>query len=205
MKKGLRILTLSMCLFGWHSASNAGIPVIDATNLTQSILQVTHALTQIKELQSQLTQAKKQLDSMSGSRGLGSAINSSYDPNVAVVVSGVLTANGLNSGSINGLIGATSALYDEANNNSALFQGQTKLTRQQAQTRFTELTGLIAKVDSSPDQKDVLDLQARVGAESVMLQNELVKLHAMNYEAQANKELLAQKKTQAMLEDLGTW
>ncbi|WP_338155844.1 type IV secretion system protein [Vibrio alginolyticus] len=32
---------------------------------------------------------------------------------------------------------------------------------------------MVAKVNAAPDQKDILDLQARIGAEEVMLQNEI--------------------------------
>ena len=183
----------------------AAVVVIDPAAIAQQITQITHALQQIRELQYQLETANKQLDRMSGSRGLGDLVDTLYDPDVVVVIDDVLAANGLNSGDINGLVGATKDLYNEANNDSALFKGQSRATKEQAQERFDELLGLIAKVDNSPDQKDVLDLQARVGAESVMLQNELVKLQAIRAEADANKEINKQKKIQALISDVGVW
>ena len=45
--------------------------------------------------------------------------------------------------------------------------------------RFASLQQLINAIGSAPDQKSVLDLQARIGAEGVMLQNEQAKLQVL--------------------------
>jgi len=194
------------------SAFSVGIPVVDVTSIAQQIIQVSHLFSQIKELKNQLETAKNQLnianlqlDNISGSRGLGSLIDTSYDDVVDVILTDVLATAGLNDADANGLLGVAKDLYNASNNDAALFKGQSQLTRQQAQARFEELLRLVAKVDDTPDQKDVLDLQARAAAESALLQNEQLKLQTMDAEARADEKILQQQKIQALVTDIGVW
>jgi len=46
----------------------------------------------------------------------------------------------------------------------------------QASQRFSSIQVLLDKVNAAPDQKDIADLQARIQAEQVMMQNESTKL-----------------------------
>ena len=202
MNKSIQAFTLM--LFS-SSAFSTGIPVVDVTSIAQQIIQVSHLVSQITELKNQLEVANQQLDNISGSRGLGSLIDTSYDDVVDVALADVLATAGISDADAHGLIGAAKDLYNASNNDAALFKGQSQLTRQQAQARFEELLGLVTKVDNTPDQKDVLDLQARAAAESALLQNEQLKLDAMAAEALANEKILQQQKTQALVTDIGTW
>lgn len=184
-------------------ATAGGIPVIDASSLTQQILQVEHMLSQIEKLQSQLETAEDQLDSMSGSRGLGNVIDSAYDPAVDVDPNEALSSAGIKSSSEHGLSGDVADLYDSGNENTATWLGQSEKSLQQAQERFSELTGLVAKVNNSPDQKDILDLQARIGAEEVMLENEMAKLTMLRSQAEAKQALHQQRIQQMVIESSG--
>ncbi|MFD2190786.1 type IV secretion system protein [Pistricoccus aurantiacus] len=180
-----------------------GIPVIDTSSLAQQILQVEHMLSQLERLQDQLETANKQLDSMSGSRGLAGVIDSAYDTAVNVDPNKVLSSAGIRSASEHSLSGDVASLYDSGNQNTATWLGQSQKSLVQAQERFSELSGLVAEVNSSPDQKDVLDLQARIGAEEVMLQNEMAKLTMLRSQAEANKSLHAQRVQQMRVESSG--
>ncbi|MDT0502340.1 MULTISPECIES: type IV secretion system protein [unclassified Halomonas] len=174
-------------------AMAGGIPVIDVSSLTQQILQAQHMLNQIEQLKSQLETANKELDSMSGVRGLGNAIDSAYDTAVNVDPNQVLSDAGIRGANEHGLSGDVAELYDSGNQNTATWLGQSQKSLEQAQERFNELTGLVAEVNNSPDQKDVLDLQARIGAEEVMLQNEMAKLTMLRSQAEANRAMHNQR------------
>ncbi|WP_219861536.1 type IV secretion system protein [Vreelandella piezotolerans] len=184
-------------------AMAGGIPVIDVSSLTQQILQVQHMLNQIEQLKSQLETANKELDSMSGVRGLGNVIDSAYDTAVNVDPNQVLSDAGIRGASEHGLSGDVADLYDSGNQNMAIWLGQSQKSLEQAQERFSELTGLVAEVNNSPDQKDILDLQARIGAEQVMLQNEMAKLSMLRSQAEANQAMQNQRVQQMRVASSG--
>ncbi|WP_348814685.1 type IV secretion protein [Halomonas sp. H10-59] len=184
-------------------AMAGGIPVIDVSSLTQQILQVQHMLNQIEQLKSQLETANKELDSMSGVRGLGNVIDSAYDTAVNVDPNQVLSDAGIRGASEHGLFGDVADLYDSGNQNTATWLGQSQKSLEQAQERFSELTGLVAEVNNSPDQKDILDLQARIGAEQVMLQNEMAKLSMLRSQAEANQAMHNQRVQQMRVASSG--
>ncbi|MCE8050088.1 type IV secretion protein [Halomonas daqingensis] len=184
-------------------AMAGGIPVIDTSNLAQQILQVEHMLSQLEQLQDQLETANRQLDSMSGSRGLAGVIDSAYDTAVNVDPNQVLSNAGIRGANEHGLSGDVADLYDSGNQNTATWLGQSQKSLEQAQERFSELTGLVAEVNNSPDQKDVLDLQARIGAEEVLLQNEMAKLTMLRSQAEANRAMHNQRVQQMAIESSG--
>lgn len=184
-------------------AMAGGIPVIDVSNLAQQLLQVQHMLSQIQELQAQLETANKTLDSMSGSRGLASVVNTAYDVAVNVDPDSVLANAGIKSAADHGLSGDVADLYDSSNRDAALWLGQSQKSLEQSQERFADLTGLVAKVNASPDQKDILDLQARISAEAVFLQNEQAKLAMLRSQAEANQAMQKQRTQQMVIESFG--
>lgn len=184
-------------------AMAGGIPVIDVSNLTQQLLQVQHMLSQIQELQAQLETANKTLDGMSGSRGLASVVDTAYDVAVNVDPDSVLANAGIKSSADHGLSGNVADLYDSSNRDAALWLGQSQKSLEQSQERFADLTGLVAKVNASPDQKDILDLQARISAEAVFLQNEQAKLAMLRSQAEANQAIQKQRIQQMAIESFG--
>ncbi|MFC3284775.1 type IV secretion system protein [Litchfieldella rifensis] len=195
--------TLAATISLSQPAMAGGIPVIDTSNLAQQILQVEHMLSQLEQLQDQLETANRQLDSMSGVRGLANVIDLAYDTAVNVDPNQVLNSAGIRSASEHGLSGGVADLYDSGNENTATWLGQSEKSLEQAQERFSELAGLVAEVNNSPDQKDVLDLQARIGAEEVLLQNEMAKLTMLRSQAEANQALHAQRVQQMRIASSG--
>ena len=75
MKKLLRILALVTGLFSGGQAF-AGIPVIDGANLAQAIQQVMAWAQQYQQMTQQIQQLQQQIESVTGSRGFSSALNS---------------------------------------------------------------------------------------------------------------------------------
>lgn len=205
MKKTTFSAMLVTCLgfFTQQPVLANGIPVIDTSNLTQQLLQVEHLVAQIQQLEYQLETAQQALANISGSRGLATIIDSVYDPFVDVDIEEVLNGVGLKSADEHGLSGELAAFYDETNQAIGQWLGQSQKSLQQTQARFDELTTLIGKVNDSPDQKDILDLQARIGAEEVLLQNELIKLTLLQSQAQANQVIREQQIRQRMMESSG--
>lgn len=199
-------------LFSFNApTSSAGIPVIDGAVLTQQITQVMNMVRQLQQLQAQLetagnqlARAEEQVRSANGIRGLGSLINTAYDSSVSISQSGILTAAGLKSSSdLNIALGRASEIFDGFNEISAIGLGQSKKTLEQSISRFNDLLPLIQKVNNSPDEKDILDLQARISGEAVFLQNEQIKLAAMKAESEAQERMQKQKIRQALIESSG--
>lgn len=174
----------------------AGIPVFDVSAVTQQLLQVEHMITQINHLQSQI-------DQMRDVRGLANVIDSAYDLAVEVDPNAVLDTAGIRGSSDHGLSGNDAEVYDRANEDAAVWLGQSQRSLEQAKDRFHELTRLVAEVNNSPDPKDIMDLQARIGAEQVLLQNEMIKLSMLQSEAEANRAVHNQRIQQMSLESSG--
>lgn len=204
MKKTAIAAILATAIGASQSAMAGGIPVIDVSTLAQNILQVQHMLSQLEELKAQLETANKTLESMSGSRGLASVVDTAYDVAVNVDPDSVLANAGIKSAADHGLSGDVAVLYDSGNQNSATWLAQSQKSLEQAQERFADLTGLVAKVNASPDQKDILDLQARISAEEVFLQNEQAKLAMLRSQAEANEAIQNQRIQQMAIESVGS-
>jgi type IV secretion system protein VirB5 len=196
---------LTVASFFPRKAVAGGIPVIDASNLAQSIQQVMHMVEQIEQLKNQLEVAETQLDRISGSRGMGGIISSQYDVAMDLNQAEILEDLGLKSAEENGLTGKEASLYDEANENVSSWLGQSEKSLEQARDRFSELSKLVAKVNNCPDQKDILDLQARIQAEQVLLQNEMVKLAMLQARAEAREAAHKQKIRQMTVETTGEY
>ena len=85
MKK-IKALVAALALAAATGTANAGIPVIDAANLANSIQQViawgqqyTQMVDSINQLRAQYTQLQTTYNSMTGDRGLGTLLNAPTD------------------------------------------------------------------------------------------------------------------------------
>ena len=201
-----KILLKTLILYGlWQSAVLAGgIPVIDVSSLTQQILQVQHMVQQIEQLQQHIQISQKEFENMSGVRHMGGVINSAYDKNIAVQPQTILQQQGLKNAQQLGLKGTVANLHNQQNQHRATWLAQSQKSLQQSQERFDALSGLLTKINQSPDQKDVLDLQARIQTEQAFLQNETIKLNMLQSQLQAEQALQQQKIQQMRLESTGS-
>lgn len=209
MKSMKKLLTTFAAIVGLSmgNAAHAGIPVIDASNLAQQIQQVASWVKQYKQMTEQFTQLKKQYDSLNGARGMASLVNNpalrKYLPDD---YSTILSSGYGNSASIRAsakvlgvdetYIGAatdTAKAFDSNAIQGALNRATAEEGYKQASKRFDTIQVLLDKVNAAPDAKDIADLQARIQAEQVMMQNESVKLNMMAQLAQAQRDLAAQR------------
>lgn len=215
--KSARQGILLLVIVGVQAVSRAcfaqGIPVIDAASLTQQVQQVVAWAKQLQQMEQQVSQMKQQYDSLNGIRGMASLVNNpalrNYLPSEYQTV---LNGSGLSPG-ISGSIGAirdaaklldvgatglsstsdTGRAFMNAQNQNALNRAIGEEGYRKASQRFGAIQQLLDKVNAAPDQKDILDLQARIQAEQVMIQNEQVKLHTMTYLAQAQRDIQQQQ------------
>ena len=222
MLKPLRVLLASLALVSVGKA-NAGIPVIDVANLVNSLQQVIawgeqygQMAEQIASLQQQYQQAVQQYQSLNGIRGMGSLVNNpalrKYLPDDWQSTMNLLSEPG-QYGGLSGSISqirqasqiaslADSGLSSGSRVGQAFVGAQTQAAMNRglgeagfaaASDRIAAIQTLLDQVNGAPDQKDILDLQARIQAEQAMVQNETVKLALMTQLQQAQRDIQAQQ------------
>jgi type IV secretion system protein VirB5 len=181
--------------------------VIDVHAIGQLVQQVQTMQQQLQTARSQLQQAQDALQSMSGGRGmeklLGGTVRN-YLPTDWAGLTGTLQSAGAAYASLAAnlqtIVGANAVLSPTAMAslspaerqqitaarqrlalNQALFRDALAATS----NRFTAIQTLIDAIGTAGDQKAILDLHARIGAEQGMLQNEQTKLQVLYQSAQA--------------------
>lgn len=189
-------------------ASAQGIPVIDAANLVQTVQQVIHDITQIDNQIRQITQLQDQLDSIRGMRHLGRVFDNpllrNYVPPEAHAV-----LNAVDRVGYGGLTGTAKALRDAAMvyncadrpEGAARRQCQAALAQpyqhkgllqdamDAAAGRLAQIDALMAQVDATTDQKAVLEIQARIGAEGALLAHEATQLQLLQAMADSEERI----------------
>ncbi len=178
------------------AALSTGIPVFDGANVAQSIQQIMHMVEQIKHVKNQLEVAESMRQKMSAVRDMAGIIDSVYDNDMDVDFADILEESGIKSAADLGLTGDVADIYNEKTRNTAERKGRSDKYMKQTIDRFQELKKLVEKVNAAPDPKDIMDLQARIQGEEVLLQNELLKLEMMQSQAKAEQEVNDQKALQ---------
>ena len=87
----------------------------------------------------------------------------------------------------------------------ALLQAETHVALSTTSARFASLQQLIAAIPRAQTQKAVLDLQARIGAEETMLENDQTKLGVLYELARANQEAQQERVREQAIADIGAW
>jgi len=93
---------------------------------------------------------------------------------------------------------------ESARRSAALLQSTTQQALAMTSGRFGSLQQLIAAIGRAQDQKAALDLQARIGAEETMLQNEQTKLQVLFQNAQAQEWARHQRTREQAIADVGS-
>ncbi len=195
---------LALCI-AWASlgASPAAaiIPVTDAAALVQLLSQLQTMGEELQTARDQLTQAQSALQSMSGPRGMENLLsntNRNYLPSDWTQLAAALNHSGSAYGAlareVQGLIRQNSVLTDAelsslppalrelvnaGRQNAAALQALSRQALANTSQQFAGLEQLIGAIGTATDQKAILDLQARIGAESAMLENEASKLQTL--------------------------
>lgn len=211
---------------GALSPARATLPVIDVATIAQLVEQMQVLQQQLATLNGQLTQAQAQYAAVTGSRGMeqllaGTARN--YLPadwaqlqsalqqsagqyrSLSNTVQAVIRSHIGLSGELEAQLGpmARARLLEERRQVAtapAIAESALTVTSE----RFRALGELIAAIPRATDEKAVLDLQARIGSEQAMLQNEQTKLTLMLTAAQAEGESHRWQNEERALEDYGS-
>jgi type IV secretion system protein VirB5 len=206
-------------VLGMAGPVQAGIPVLDAGNLVQSILQVINDIEQISnqvtsltnEVQ-QITQLGQQLQSMTGARNLGEILNNpalqNYIPtntiqNYNALVGGYSQLSGLarQMRDQNMIYNCLDRPAAEIASCQAQFAKpyQEKATMQTAlessTQRLQQIQQLMQRINTTTDPKAIGELQARIQAENAMLLHEMSRAQlAMGlYEAEQHAAEMREK------------
>lgn len=196
-------------------AAAQGIPVFDSSTYLQTLSQVTNTLKIIEQGKEQITTAANQLQSLQKLTDVNTVASNLFDsamrnilPNTTIDASTLLGGDLTKIGSLGTLAASIQARYSVAPSSSpssdeAYNQALRDATGSAAataafgenilsltQTRMQGLDQLRAKLDSATDPKDVMDLQARIGVEQAQLQNDMLKMQAIQM-AQAGQTQLA--------------
>ena len=88
---------------------------------------------------------------------------------------------------------STGQAYQNSQNQAATNLALASASFQQSSARIAGLQQMLDTVNQAPDEKDILDLQGRIQAEQVMLQNESIRLASLAQLQQAQKDIAQQQ------------
>ncbi len=187
-------------------AAHAQFAVIDVASLSQLVSEVQVLEQQLATARSELTQAQTEYQSISGRRGmerlLGGTVRNYLPPDWATLQAALqgsaryaqLTADlrhalqsvaVLPAAQLAALSPAASAQLQAGRQTVALLQGLSHESLANSSARFAAVQQLIDAIARAPDQKAILELQARIAGEQGMLQNEHTKLQVLYQGVQA--------------------
>lgn len=195
--------------FGAGQSVAGGIPVIDVASITQQITQVQHMVNQLRQLENQVRTAGQQLENARGVRGMAGILDTAYNTVLEIDNAAqrqILEDAGLKDAqTIKIEDEAFQNIYNQRNQEAAQALGRSQNTVLESQRRTEQLKQLINRINQAPEQKDIMDLTARINAESVMLQNEVLQLQAMQAEAEAQDRIYTQKIRQMAIKSAGEY
>jgi type IV secretion system protein VirB5 len=204
------ILSMGMLLIATMApVAHGQWAVIDVGAIAQLIQQVQTMREQLATAQNHFQQAQAEFQSMTGERGmerlLGNTVRN-YLPADWTQLSGTLqnasSAYAALASSLHGAVDANAVLSAEQlsllpeperqqlqseRRSTALLQVMARDALATTSARFASIQLLIDAIPSAVDQKGILDLQARIGAEEGMLQNEQTKLQVLYEVAQGER------------------
>jgi type IV secretion system protein VirB5 len=212
MKPRFRLAALSIAAFvplaSFSPATHAqGIPVIDIANLIQSITQVLNDVTKIANQVEQIEALQSQLASINGMRNLGNVYDSAALKNY-VPADAYNLVNAVDSTGYAGLTTTSKALRDAGMVYNCLDRTGTARTDCQAALaqpyqqkgllqdamnaasgRLAQIKSLMNQIDGTSDQKAVLEIQARIGAENAMLAHEMSQVQMLTGMADSEERI----------------
>jgi type IV secretion system protein VirB5 len=206
--------------------ARAGIPVIDVAGLIQAVMEVLNSVTQvanqyeqIEGMYKQIDGQAKQLESMSNARNLGDVLNNpalqNYVPRDAVS-----SVSRLESGGYGSLSGTARGLRDaqmvyncmDVEAGAGRTQCQASLAKpyqqkafmqdalDKAKDRAAQINGLMRRAGSTTDQKEIEEVNARIGAETALLQHEVSQIELMRGMAEADQRVAESRAREGQLQ-----
>jgi len=198
---GKRLFVIFAALGGGIPAAHAQFAVIDVASVTQLISEVKTLQQQLSTAQQGLAQAQASYRSTVGDRGMEqllagtsrnylptswSSVQGAFQgsggsyPALSADLSTAMNANAvLSTQRIASMPPAASRQLQAERQSVALLQALSHQALTETSNRFASLQQMIDAIGRAGDQKSALDLQARIGAEVLMLQNEQTKVQLL--------------------------
>lgn len=187
--------------------AHAGIPVIDAANLAQAIQQVMAWAQQYQQMVEQIQQMQQAYNNLNGVRNMGSLVNNPAsrrylpDDYQTILSNGVGQWEAIRDAAKKFEIASTSLsassdaarAFEQVAKQAAINRAGAEEAYRTASQRFSDIQVLLDRVNSAPDAKDIADLQGRIQAEQVMMQNEANKLQMLAQLSSAQRDLQIQQ------------
>ena len=215
------IALLVFLLVGVAPRAQAQWAVIDVSALAQLMQQVETLNQALTTARGQLSQAQQQFQAITGTRGMQdllsgtvrnylpgnmvdltaalAQVNSKY-ASLSAAIQTALQANAvLTPQQLAALPADQQARIAARRSTIALLQGITGSALSNSSSRFSAIQQLINAIGTATDEKAALDLQARIGAEAGMLQNEQTKLQSLYQAAQAQQWADSQQDREAVI------
>ncbi len=198
-----QIVALMLAVVALSSVRHAvaQFAVIDVAALAQLVQQVQTMAQQLAAAQALVTQAQAQYDALTGPRGMQQLLAGTprnYLPRTGADIDALLAGGTAGFGGLAGEVAAGAravevltpahlaqltaderALVTGDRQRTALAAALSREALATASERFNALQALITALGRATDPKAVLDLQARIGAEQVMVNNESIKLRML--------------------------
>jgi type IV secretion system protein VirB5 len=174
---------------------------------------------QVVQFDKQIEQYKQEYDSLTGSRGLGDLLSNLFlrdvvPQDVSSVYSSI-KAGGFGMTSAANDIRAATKIFDcgslsggdasrckaslnKPSQDTAYSENALKLTSQ----RQDEIQGLQDQINSTDDPKAIAELQARIATEQAQVQNDSVRIIALQLESQNQDRLIEQQGREATMKNL---
>jgi type IV secretion system protein VirB5 len=213
--------------------AGAQFAVIDVAAIVQEVQQVQRlaqlvqtAQHQLATAQDQLTQARAELQAMTGGRGMErllAGVARNYLPrnwdDLSAVLAGGSGAYGALSNEVDTQVRANSVLPVAAVNalsvaertlltddrrRAAMAQALSREALSAASDRFTSIQQLIGTIGTASDPKAILDLQARIQAEQGMVANETLKVRLLEQTLAAEESARRQRVREWAVQDVGS-
>lgn len=212
-------ILLSSCMsFGAMRAAHAQFAVIDVQAIAQLI-------EQIRILEEQLTQAQLHYEAVMGGRGMElllADVVRNYLPGNWEELLAAIEGTGGEYGELAAQIAAiregNAILTEEiletfsaperreitaGRDSAASLQAISRQALTTTSERFEALQQLIGAIAVAEDPKAIMDLQARIQVEAVMLQNESTKLQVLHQTLQAQEWARQQREREQAMADIG--
>ena len=208
------------------SVVHAQWAVVDVGAIAQLVQQLQTMQQQLDAARDQLAEQRTHYTAITGSRGMQlllRGVNRNYLPQdwaalvaaaqgaqgaysaLAAEVDAATRANAvLSAAQLAALSPAERADIEATRRTTAMMQGLARQALQATSNRFASIEQLIDAIVNANDQKAVLDLQARIGAEAAMLANEQSKLEVLRQAAHAESEAQRQRLLERAITDIGS-
>jgi type IV secretion system protein VirB5 len=214
MNRRLLAAAAAAALIGLSGAARAQVIVYDPTSYAKILQQAQTALNQLQQLKQQVAQGQQVLTSINQISHVNNLAPLLSLPSLRSFLPDADTFVSASSGNLASLgpLGSAAAVIRKANqlfappagdpagadlaasgNRAALNLATGESVGEAGATRLTGLQQLQAALDTAPNARAVLDLQARLAAEQAMIANDQMRLQGLAMTQQAQDQLQTQR------------